>query len=225
MSWIGMGRNANYRSTVSRCPPRYLTTEALTDGFHLSVKALKGFYWTKSLKRLSFHDSKQHTADITKRLPGNSYLSDLVYDMNPYVDIDATSPSSDPFRRFLSNHLPEVLTAEDREQQEWHAQFGRMGLQPVPTRMVPAGGPIFDAIARFLVALIGGALLMAPIIAMSFVDSQNMRLVIASIFVVGFSIILSFVTSASNQEIIGGSAAYAAVIVVFVGSALSTSSG
>jgi hypothetical protein len=145
--------------------------------------------------------------------------------MNPYVDIDATSPSLDPFRRFLSNHLPKALTVEDREHQRWNTELGRRYRHLELTRTILVGGPIFDAIARFLVALMGGALLMAPIIAMSFVNSQNTRLVVASVFVVGFSIILSFVTSASNQEIIGGSAAYAAVIVVFVGSALSTSSG
>lgn len=60
---------------------------------------------------------------------------------------------------------------------------------------------------------------------MTFVSTQGLRLVIASVSIVAVSVMLSFATTASNQEIIGGVDAYAAVLVVFVGSALSTASG
>jgi hypothetical protein len=79
-----------------------------------------------------------------------------------------------------------------------------------------------DFAARLLLAFIGGGLLLAPIIAMRFVNSQSLRLIIASVFVVTVSVTLSLATTASNQEIIGGVAAYAAVVVVFIGSALSS---
>jgi hypothetical protein len=60
-----------------------------------------------------------------------------------------------------------------------------------------------------------------PIIIMSFLTTQNARLITASLFVVAFATFLSFTSAASNHEILAGSAAYAAVLVVFIGSALS----
>jgi hypothetical protein len=57
---------------------------------------------------------------------------------------------------------------------------------------------------------------------MSFLTTSSGRLITASLFVIAFATFLSLGSSASNQEILGGSAAYAAVLVVFIGSALST---
>jgi hypothetical protein len=102
-----------------------------------------------------------------------------------------------------------------------------MGVE-VASSELPLGpndiNPFVDGLARFLVALMGGAFLLVPIIAMSFTHSQNWRLVISSIAVIAFAVFLSFLSEASNQEVLGGAAAYAAVMVVFVGSALSNSS-
>jgi hypothetical protein len=76
-------------------------------------------------------------------------------------------------------------------------------LRPAPSTQMSA----IDNVARLLLAILTGAMLMAPVIAMSFVSSQDMRLIVSSLFVIGFSIILSFATNATNQEIILGSAA------------------
>jgi hypothetical protein len=60
-----------------------------------------------------------------------------------------------------------------------------------------------------------------PIITMSVLTTQNARLITVSLFVVAFAAFLSLTSSASNHEVLAGSAAYAAVLVVFIGSALS----
>lgn len=64
-----------------------------------------------------------------------------------------------------------------------------------------------DYLARLLMAVLTGGMLMAPVIAMGFVSSQDMRLAISSIFVICFSIILSCATNATTLETIVGSAA------------------
>jgi hypothetical protein len=74
-------------------------------------------------------------------------------------------------------------------------------------------------------SMMGGSFLLVPIIVISFTNSQNWRLVISSIAVIAFAVFLSFLSKASNQEVLGGAVAYAAVMVVFVGSALRNSSG
>jgi hypothetical protein len=126
--------------------------------------------------------------------------------MDPYVDLVPASKSRDTIRGFLSNILPSVLTSQDRAQQKW--DYGKMGVSSEMLRTAPSA-QIFavDYLARFLIAVLTGAMLMAPVIAMSFVSSQDMRLAISSAFVIGFSIILSCATNATTMEIIVGSAA------------------
>lgn len=74
-----------------------------------------------------------------------------------------------------------------------------------------------DAVARVLVALIGGASLVAPLIMMMYLTSKTARLSIICAFVFVFSIFMGIATKGSNQEVLGATAAYAAVLVVFVG--------
>jgi hypothetical protein len=81
-----------------------------------------------------------------------------------------------------------------------------------------------DHFSQFWVALIVGALLLAPIIAGSFVHTQNLKFIIVSVSVFLFSLMLRFISSASNREILAGLTGYATILVVFVGSALSTTS-
>ena len=126
--------------------------------------------------------------------------------MEPYIDLVPASKSQDTIRGFLSNILPSVLTSQDRAQHKW--EYGKMGVSSEMLRTAPST-QIFavDYLARFLIAVLTGTMLMAPVIAMSFVSSQDMRLAISSAFIVGFSIILSCATKATTQEIIVGSAA------------------
>lgn len=77
--------------------------------------------------------------------------------------------------------------------------------------------PIADTMARFVVAMLGGASLIVPVVLMTFLTTRNQHLIITSVFTVAFALGVSFVSTASNQEVLAGTAAYAAVLVVFVG--------
>jgi hypothetical protein len=102
----------------------------------------------------------------------------------------------------------------------------------------PVIKPAMDRIARFLVAfsilrgihtsvslILHPVVLIlttsrVPIIIMSFLTTKNAYLITASLFVVAFAAFLSSTSTASNHKILAGSVAYAAVLVVFIGSAL-----
>jgi hypothetical protein len=70
-------------------------------------------------------------------------------------------------------------------------------------------------------AVIGGVMLLAPTIVLSFVTSRMWSLITTSLFVLSFVFALAVFSSASNQEILALAATYTAVLVVFVGNLLS----
>lgn len=81
---------------------------------------------------------------------------------------------------------------------------------------------IVDSLARFLVAVAGGAFLIVPMLIMTLGGpSLNTSLITVSVAVLGFVLVLAFAVRASNAETMVSTATYTAVLVVFVG----TSSG
>ncbi len=74
-----------------------------------------------------------------------------------------------------------------------------------------------DKINRFFVALFGGVAVVVPILIMSFSSSQTKSLITISVSVLLVALAIALLSKASNQELIMATAAYAAVLVVFVG--------
>jgi hypothetical protein len=74
---------------------------------------------------------------------------------------------------------------------------------------------------RFGVALVGGLALIVPLLIMSFRPSLKKALITTCVAVFVFSILLSLASKSWKEtELLAGSAAYAAVLVVFVGVSL-----
>ncbi|KAF3767113.1 hypothetical protein M406DRAFT_274574, partial [Cryphonectria parasitica EP155] len=122
--------------------------------------------------------------------------------------------SIDPLRTFLRHYLPSRLTFSRHER---HAR-AREYAEGKPPREV---SPFVDSLARFVIAIVGGVVLVVPMIVMIFQPSQTKSLISVSVAVVLFSLLLSFGIKVSNVETLVSTATYAAVLVVFVG----TSSG
>jgi len=80
--------------------------------------------------------------------------------------------------------------------------------------------PFVDRFARFIMAFVGGAALLIPMIIMVFDSSLSKSLITTSVSVLLFAAFLSFGISASNQDTLAATATYAAVLVVFVGTSL-----
>lgn len=75
-----------------------------------------------------------------------------------------------------------------------------------------------DLMGRLAMAVGGGSALLLPMIVMTFLTSQTARLLIVCSSVLGFSTLMAC-TAASKENIVAATAAYAAVMVVYIGSA------
>jgi hypothetical protein len=76
-----------------------------------------------------------------------------------------------------------------------------------------------EGLARIIIAITGGVFLLVPMILMTFITSPHYRLIIVSVATLRFSISLGIVSHATNQELLGATAANTAVLVVYVGAA------
>jgi VIT1/CCC1 family predicted Fe2+/Mn2+ transporter len=72
-------------------------------------------------------------------------------------------------------------------------------------------------ITSTILAISGGALIIVPIIIMSFDTSRTKSLITISIAVLFFAFVLGAITRSKGSEIFIATATYAAVLVVFVG--------
>jgi hypothetical protein len=86
-------------------------------------------------------------------------------------------------------------------------------------RLAPAYS-ITETLVRYVLASAGGTTLLVPMILMSFYTSRAACLIITSVWVLGFGAFMAVFTSATKDALIASTAAYAAVLVVFVGNAL-----
>lgn len=85
-----------------------------------------------------------------------------------------------------------------------------------------------DTLARLIVGLVGCVFLLVPMTVMTFLPDGNMKLsslIVTIVAVVLFAMSIALGTKASNQELLTATAAYTAVLVVFVGSDVAPSPG
>ncbi|KAL4900894.1 hypothetical protein BDW74DRAFT_160767 [Aspergillus multicolor] len=116
----------------------------------------------------------------------------------------------DHLRRTLMHILPSRLAFSTEERLARKKEYYE-GKAP---KQVSA---FVDRLARFLVAFAGGVFLIVPMIIMTLDPSQTKGLVVVSVSVIILMLLLSFAVRVSNIEILVAAAAYAAVLVVFVG--------
>lgn len=81
-------------------------------------------------------------------------------------------------------------------------------------------GSRVDNIARVLFGLCGAISLLVPLVVLTYIRSTNYRLLATTLFVLVFVLLMAFLSDANNQELVGATAAYAAVLVVFVGTSV-----
>lgn len=72
--------------------------------------------------------------------------------------------------------------------------------------------------SRFLATTFAVLSLVVPVVVLYFIESTPQRLGIITVFTTIFSSILCWLTQSRNYEIFSATAAYCAVMVVFVGS-------
>ncbi|KAF2094139.1 hypothetical protein NA57DRAFT_80556 [Rhizodiscina lignyota] len=172
-------------------------------------------------------DIEAFTEGITGQEKDNFSVEQHQYELRPRITLD-------PVRLMLHRAFPRswkypFYTATTREQA---AAIAKQDGQPSdagsisldnfegPPKYAPSS--VVDGFGRLIMAVLGGASLLVPMLIMTFFKSQTARLVTVSVAVLLFGIILSIGTRASNQELLAATAAYTAVMVVYVGSANDT---
>lgn len=77
-----------------------------------------------------------------------------------------------------------------------------------------------ELVIRFLMATVGGLALIVPVLVMSFFPGRNVSLVTTSVAMLLFAAGITLMTKLAPDQVLGATAAYAAVLVVFVGTSL-----
>ena len=165
----------------------------------------------------------------TFALADNSWQASLRNDNhNPYemykmrlvrVDTVGRGRSGDLLRRCLRKYLRAFwfsIRFRGRQAQQKHStHISATELELDLKRSYQNTSRLADILTRFLIALIAGTFLVIPLAILSHQSTTEAHLITISIFVVLFSLLVSLLTRASNEETMVASAAYAAVLSVF----------
>lgn len=137
------------------------------------------------------------------------------------VDLPLRRDSRDPIQHYLRKGLRRLwfyfkrsmLRTEDEEK-------ARKDSFPSITasweRFYQNTARVAEMFTRFSIALISGASLVAPLAILSWQKSPESRLVVVMICITIFCLLVSLLSKATNYEAMAASAAYAAVLTVFV---------
>ena len=159
----------------------------------------------------------------------NSWQANLrIDDRNPYeiyktrlvrVDTASRSRSGDFLRRSLRKYLRVFwffVRSRGGKRSTHSSYLSATELELNLKRSYRNTSRLADIITRFLIGLIWGAFLVVPLMILSHQFSGEARLITVSISIVFFSFLVSLLTKATNEETMVASAAYAAVLAVFL---------
>ena len=172
---------------------------------------MNGHDSASSLQRLKFLEQ------TTKISPASNHRVEMLQAMFIQTDLEMKSMPvkaggpNDSLRRWLSKTLPKSLLLSSLSHED------RLELLSGRHKLAELAFPLVDRLARFIVAIAGGLSLVVPMLIMSINQNLTKSLITSSVAVVLFAGLVSVVFSASNAETLGITAAYAAVLVVFVG--------
>jgi hypothetical protein len=128
----------------------------------------------------------------------------------PRVSKAALEPFSDEVRELLRVYLPSQLSWTDAEKKASPDFF--------EARAAPKDlSPNVDRLARFIVAMVGALFILVPMYIMALHQNRTKNLITTTVAVVLFALLCSLTLRTSNDQTLGATAGYAAVLTVFVG--------
>lgn len=165
----------------------------------------------------------------TFALADNSWQASLRSDkQNPYemyktrlvrVDTVSRSRSGDLLRRTLRKHLRAfwffIRSRGQHAHQKHSSYFSATELESNLKRSYQNTSRLADITTRFLIALIAGVALVVPLVILSHQSTSKAYLITISVCIILFSLLVSLLTRATNEETMVASSAYAAVLSVF----------
>jgi hypothetical protein len=113
-------------------------------------------------------------------------------------------------RAFLRAVLPKSITYDKKERKE-------DVLGPIIGLRQSEVSPFVDKLATFIIAFVGGAALIVPMVLMTLHSSKAKSLITVSVAVLLFAIIVAFAFKLPYIDTVMATTTYAAVLVVFVG--------
>ena len=166
----------------------------------------------------------------TFSLSDNSSQSNARNDLNPYetyktrlvrVDLAPRSSSRDPIQHYLRKCLRKMWystrsTRNLEKDEENGIKSPVSNVRAMFDRSYQNTARVAEAVTRFLIAIFAGSFLVVPLIVLSFQTSKESHLITVSVCIVVFSLLISLLSKASNYETMAASAAYAAVLAVFI---------
>ncbi|KAH7333191.1 hypothetical protein BKA65DRAFT_553539 [Rhexocercosporidium sp. MPI-PUGE-AT-0058] len=186
---------------------------------HEYITAIKDLEYTWNLTEVSDDDGREYQIKLQEAFPDTASKTGAPYNTTYRTFRAASQQKPDAVREFLRNFLYRKLSwtqaeRDAREDDYWHGK---------PPYMYSTW---VDRLARFIMAFVGGAALVVPMVVMVFHPSRNKSLITTSVSVLLFAAFLALGINSSNQDTLAATATYAAVLVVFVGtSGTSNSTG
>jgi hypothetical protein len=161
----------------------------------------------------SEYSSEKHLDSLKNSFPEIAMLRSQPFN-STYLEISRGDEdlelATDSIRNFMVRRFPVWLTYSNEERKARRSAY--------TDRYSPAAiSPFVDRAARFIIAIAAGASLVVPMLIMLYNPSRTKSVVTVSISVILFSAVISLVMKATDTETVGATAAYAAVLVVFVG--------
>lgn len=157
-----------------------------------------------------------------------SYLNILVTTGDLLSQYDSTTPSI--VWRAVRSLLSDGPDYENRPSPSealrlLEATAGNLGFRELDQRGREERSQRQAFTQRVVMAMFGGAALIGPMLIMTLHPSRNTSLITVSVATFLFALLLAFIASDSaGKDVLGATAAYAAVLVVFVGTSMAPSS-
>ena len=175
--------------------------------------AIKDYAYVRSLRGIEDPQASSRRRDLSQAFPEIAELRGDPYNSR-YCDL-SSGPEipSDPIRDYIKLVMPRRLTYTKAEMDSRIDAY----LQGLPPQTIST---FVDKLTRFIIAFTGGAALVVPMLIMKLpFMSQTKSLVTVSVAVTLFASLMSVGVRASNSETLIATTTYAAVLVVFVGTA------
>lgn len=183
-----------------------------------TASAIRDFQYIKSLDYLSSGTMEQRYASSIAWFPNTARSHDPDvrpfetenYRVLPRAHKAALEPFSDEIREFMRTWLPPKITWTKAERIAKPDLFDK-GDAPITL------SPTVDRLARFTIAMAGALFILVPMYIMAIDQSRTKNLVTTTVAVVLFALLCSVTLRTSNDQTLGATAGYAAVLMVFVG--------
>ncbi|KAF7915044.1 uncharacterized protein EAE98_011367 [Botrytis deweyae] len=182
----------------------------LKETMHDYVTAIRDTEYMSNLSRVPPSITMNHRIFLEHGFPSIANRDGAPYDTNYLSLLHKIPLARDAVREFLRKYLHKRLSWSTTEQSARRTDFYKNSLPETYS-------PFVDWLARFIIAVGGGAALIVPMLIMSIDAGKVKSLVTVSVAVILFALSVSLGFKIDNKDTLTATATYAAVLVVFVG--------